>query len=72
MHERKFERIGPSNDEGVWAHSLIENSINPHCVLVLIEYRINLLLFVLRTELFYYYQQNRTNLNINPCSKIIH
>jgi hypothetical protein len=72
MNKGKLLRIDPSNDEGISAHSLIENSTNPHCVLVLIEYRINLPLFVLRTELFYYYQQNRTNLNINPCSKIIH
>jgi hypothetical protein len=56
MNKGKLLRIGPSNDEGVSAHSLIENSTNPHCVLVLIEYRINLLLFVLRTELFYYCQ----------------
>lgn len=53
MNKGKLLRIGPSDDEGVWAHSLIENSTNPHCVLVLIEYRINLLLFLLRTELFY-------------------
>lgn len=70
MNKGKLLRIGPYNDERVWVHSLIENNINPHCVLVLIEYRINLLLFVLRTELFHYYQQNRTNMN--PCSKIIH
>ena len=54
MNKGKLLRIGPSNNEGVSAHSLIENSTNAHCVLVLIEYRINLLLFVLRTELFYY------------------
>ena len=64
MNKGKLLRIGPSNNEGVSAHSLIENSTNPHCVLVLIEYRINLLPFGLRTELFYYDQQNRTNLNI--------
>lgn len=29
MNKGKLLRIGPSNDEGVWAHSLIESSINP-------------------------------------------
>lgn len=52
MNKRKLLQIGPSNDEGVWVHSLIENNINPHCVLVLIEYRINLLLFVLTNRIF--------------------
>lgn len=46
MNKGKLLRIGPSNDEQVWTQSLIENGINPRCVLVLIEYRINLLLFV--------------------------
>lgn len=46
MNKGKFLRIGPSNDEQVWVHSLIENGINPHCVLVLIGYRIDLFIFV--------------------------
>lgn len=28
-NKSKFLRIGPSNDEQVWTHSLIESSINP-------------------------------------------
>lgn len=43
----KFLRIGPLNDEQIWIRSFIENrlKVNPHCVLVLIGYRIDLLLF---------------------------
>lgn len=29
MNKRKLLQIGPSNDEGLWVHSLIENNINP-------------------------------------------
>lgn len=45
MKKGKLLRIGPLNDDQIWMHSLIEKGINPHCVLVLIEYRIDLLLF---------------------------
>ncbi len=45
MNAKEFLRIGPLNDEQIWAHSFIENGINPHCVLILIGYRIDLLLF---------------------------
>lgn len=46
MNKGKFLQIGCSNDEQVSMRSLIENRTNPHCVLVLIGYRIDLLLFV--------------------------
>lgn len=46
MNKEKLLQIGLSNDDVVWAYSLIRSSFNPHCVLVLIEYRINLLRLV--------------------------
>ena len=46
MAKVKFLRLEPFNDEQIGRHLLIEKDINPHCVLVLIGYRINLLLFV--------------------------
>ena len=43
----KFLRMDRSNEKQVSMHSLTKNRINPpHCVLVLIGYRIDLLLFV--------------------------
>lgn len=43
MNKVKFLRIGSLNDEQIRMHSLESTS---HCVLVLIWYRIDLLLFV--------------------------
>ena len=51
MNKGKLLPLGPSNDEQVWTYSFIENDSNPHCVLVLIEYRIDLLLFVLTNRI---------------------
>jgi hypothetical protein len=45
MNQAIFLRKCPLNDEQIWMHSLIEKGIDSHCVLVLIEYRIDLLLF---------------------------
>lgn len=50
MNEREFLRIGPLNDEQIGMHSFIKNRINPHCVLILIGYRIDLLLFFFSSE----------------------
>ncbi len=47
MNEREFLPIGPLNDEQIGMRSFIKNRINPHCVLILIGYRIDLLLFFL-------------------------
>lgn len=46
MAKVKLLRLELSNDEQIWRHLLREKGINPHCVLVLIGYRIDLLLFV--------------------------
>lgn len=54
MNKEKLLQMGLSNDEVVWAYSLIRSSFNPHCVLILIEYRINLLRFVPTNRIFPY------------------
>ena len=54
MNKEKLLQTGLSNDEVVWVYSLIRSSFNPHCVLVLIEYRINLLRFVPTNRIFPY------------------
>ena len=46
MNKEKFLRMGRLNDEQVSMHSLTKNETNPHCVLVRIGYRIDLLFFV--------------------------
>lgn len=46
MKKEKFLRMDRLNDEQVSMHSLTKNGTSPHCVLVLIGYRIDLLLFV--------------------------
>lgn len=48
MNKEKFLRMDRLNDEQVSMRmrSLTKNETNPHCVLVLIGYRIDLLFFV--------------------------
>lgn len=54
MNKEKLLQTGLSNDKVVWAYSLIMSSFSPHCVLILIEYRINLLRFVPTNRIFPY------------------
>ena len=51
MNKGNFLRIGTLNDDSIWMHSLIEKGMDPHCVLRLIEYRIDLLLFFLMNRI---------------------
>jgi len=54
-------------------YSFIENGMKPHCVLVLIGYRIDLLLIVPTNRIVtFLLKKNKNITNINPFSERIH